>query len=50
MSTAKRKERYREIGRELRRMFDDVVSEPIPDDLKELVKKLEEQSGGRHGE
>lgn len=46
MPAAKKKERYRDIGQELRRMFDDVVSEPIPEDLLALMKKLEEQSGG----
>jgi hypothetical protein len=39
-------ERYRELGKELRQMFDDVVYEPIPTDLMELLQKLDKQSGG----
>jgi hypothetical protein len=34
--------RQRAIGRELRRMYDDVVQEPIPDDFLELLKKIDE--------
>ena len=45
-SQPKNKERYREIGDELQRMFNDVLSEPIPEDLLARVKKLEDQSGG----
>ena len=30
------------IGRELRRMYDDVVQEPIPDDFLDLLKKIDE--------
>ena len=48
--TADRRERprqlYGEISRELRRKFQSVVEEPIPDDLLELVKKLEDQFRG----
>jgi hypothetical protein len=44
-AAAKGKERYRDIGPELRRMFNDVVNEPIPDDLMSLIKKLEKQYG-----
>ena len=33
--------RQRAIGRELRRMFDEVVQEPIPDDFVELLKKID---------
>jgi len=42
---AQKKERYRALGKELRRMFDDVVHEPIPTDLMELLQKLDKQSG-----
>ena len=45
-SVAERKQRYREIGHELRRMFDDVVNEPVPEDLLTLVKKLDGKTGG----
>lgn len=34
--------RQRAIGRELRRMFDDVVQEPIPQDMLELLRKLDD--------
>jgi hypothetical protein len=33
--------RQRAIGRELRRMFDEVVQEPIPDDFMDLLKKID---------
>jgi hypothetical protein len=38
--------RQRAIGRELRRMFDDVVQEPIPDDFLDLLKKIDDQKKG----
>jgi hypothetical protein len=44
MPQTKKNDHYEDIGQELRRMFNDVLSEPIPDDLLSLVKKLEEQS------
>lgn len=34
--------RQRAIGRELRRMFDDVVQEDVPDDFLELLQKIDE--------
>jgi hypothetical protein len=34
--------RQRAIGRELRRMYDDVVQEPIPEDFLDLLKKIDE--------
>jgi hypothetical protein len=37
--------RQRAIGRELRRMYDDVVQEPIPDDFLELLKQIDESKG-----
>ncbi len=46
MSSSRKRQRYRDIGQELRRMFDDVLNEPIPEDLVDLVKKLEQQPGG----
>jgi hypothetical protein len=33
--------RQRAIGRELRRMYDEVVQEPVPDDFLELLKKID---------
>jgi len=36
--------RQRAIGRELRRMYDDVAQEPIPDDFLDLLKKIDESS------
>jgi Anti-sigma factor NepR len=37
--------RQRAIGRELRRMFDDIAQEPIPDDFLDLLKKIDETEG-----
>ena len=37
--------RQRAIGRELRRMYDDVVQEPVPDDFLELLRKIEIAKG-----
>ena len=34
--------RQRAIGRELRRMYDDVAQEPIPDDFMDLLRKIDE--------
>jgi Anti-sigma factor NepR len=34
--------RQRAIGRELRRMYDDVAQEPIPDEFMELLRKIDE--------
>ena len=34
--------RQRVIGRELRRMFDAVVQEPVPDDFLSLLGKIDE--------
>jgi anti-sigma factor NepR-like protein len=38
--------RQRAIGRELRRMFDDVVKEPVPNELLDLLKLIDEQGEG----
>ena len=40
--------RQRAIGRELRRMFDGVVSEPVPDDFMDLLRRIDEsgETGG----
>jgi hypothetical protein len=34
--------RQRAIGRELRRMYDDVVQEPVPQDFIELLKQIDD--------
>jgi urease accessory protein UreF len=33
--------RQRAIGRELRRFFDNVVEEPIPEDFRDLLRKID---------
>ena len=38
--------RQRAIGRELRRMYDDVAQEPVPDDFLDLLRQIDE-SGER---
>ncbi len=37
--------RQRAIGRELRRMYDDVVQEPVPEDFLELLRKIDASKG-----
>lgn len=39
--------RQRAIGRELRRMFDDVVKEPVPDDFLSLLRQIDEKADDR---
>jgi hypothetical protein len=34
--------RQRAIGRELRRMYDDVAQEPVPEDFLDLLRQLDE--------
>ena len=34
--------RQRAIGRELRRMYDGVAQEPVPDDFLDLLRKIDE--------
>ena len=41
--------RQRAIGRELRRMYDEVVQEPVPEDFLELLKKIDATAGKRDG-
>ena len=40
--------RQRAIGRELRRMYDGVVNEPVPGDFMDLLRRIDEtgESGG----
>jgi len=40
--------RQRAIGRELRRMYDGVVNEAVPDDFMDLLRRIDE-SGGTGG-
>jgi hypothetical protein len=41
--------RQRAIGRELRRMYDDVAQEPVPDDFMDLLRKIDEAEGAKGG-
>jgi hypothetical protein len=34
------------IGRQLRAVYDDILSQPVPDRFRELVEKLEAKTGG----
>jgi len=34
--------RQRAIGRELRRMYDDVAQEPVPDDFLDLLRQIDQ--------
>jgi hypothetical protein len=38
--------RQQAIGVKLRRMFDDVVNEPVPDEFLEILKRADGKSGG----
>ena len=39
--------RQRQLGSELERMWGEVVKEPIPDEMLELLKKLDERDRGK---
>jgi hypothetical protein len=41
--------RQRAIGRELRRMYDEIVQEPIPDDFMDLLKKIDAAAAKKDG-
>jgi hypothetical protein len=41
--------RQRAIGRELRRMYDDVAQEPVPDDFLDLLRKIDDAEDARAG-
>jgi hypothetical protein len=43
------KARQRAIGRELRRIYDDVASEPVPDEFLDLLRKMDRR-GGKGGQ
>lgn len=38
--------RQRAIGRELRRVYDDVAKEPVPEDFLDLLKKIDDSGEG----
>ncbi len=38
--------RQRAIGRELRRMFDEVSKEPVPNEFLDLLRKIDDSSEG----
>lgn len=47
----KARARLLSIGTQLRRMWDDIVQEPIPEEMRELLRKLDEierEKGGTH--
>lgn len=35
------------IGRQLRKLYDEVASEPVPDRFADLLKQLEQQQSGK---
>jgi hypothetical protein len=39
------KARQRAIGRELRRVYDNVAQEPVPDDFLDLLRKIDLAGG-----
>lgn len=41
--------RQRAIGRELRRMYDDVAKEPVPDEFLDLLRQIDRR-GGKGGQ
>jgi hypothetical protein len=41
--------RQRAIGRELRRMYDDVAQEQVPDDFLDLLRKIDEAAENKSG-
>lgn len=41
--------RQRALGREIRRMFDGVVKEAVPDDFLDLLKRIDESDEGQDG-
>jgi hypothetical protein len=41
--------RQRAIGRELRRMYDDVAQEPIPDDFMDLLRRIDDADEAKSG-
>jgi hypothetical protein len=40
------KARQRAIGRELRRVYDNIAQEPVPDDFLDLLQKIDQADEG----
>jgi hypothetical protein len=45
----KARARMQTIGMQLRRMWDDIIHEPLPDDMRELLLKLDELEKKKSG-
>lgn len=43
-SSEDRKHKEDWIGRQLRRVFDDALSEPLPDDIMSLLERIDEDA------
>ena len=41
--------RQRAIGRELRRAFDEVAQEPIPDEFMDLLRQIDDAAAAKSG-
>jgi hypothetical protein len=41
--------RQQAIGARLRQLFDDVVSEPVPDDFLDILRKADDQQTAKDG-
>lgn len=39
--------RQRAIGRELRRLYDEVAQEPVPDEFLDLLRQMDEAGDGK---
>ena len=48
--TAAIRARQRALGRELRRMYDEVVQEPVPDEFLEILRKIDQPNGKKGNE
>jgi hypothetical protein len=46
-STEERRNKEDWIGRQLRRVFDDALNEPMPDDIMSLLERIEDDPGSR---
>jgi Anti-sigma factor NepR len=42
--------RQRALGRELRRIYDEVVQEPVPDDFLDLLRQIDEGEDKKRNE
>ena len=48
ISPSEAQARQRAIGVQLRRMFDDVVSEPVPDSFLDILRRADGRSNGQN--